>query len=156
MATVNNTGTTVTSGVPEAVVPYNGLNKFYVIKNTIDLTGGAMTAGDIYQSLAIPANTLVLTVSMRIDTPAVGTTCTIDIGETDDSAVSWDDGVNGKAAAATYTHALVGTDAGASTTVSPGGKFYGTAQTIDVLMQAITAITAGPKYTLFALCVDMS
>jgi hypothetical protein len=157
MATTNYTGTTVTSGVPTVNQQgsWQAGSKVYVIKNTVDLTGGALVDDDVYQVLGIPANTLVLTVSMRIDTAAVGTTCTLDVGDGDGSN-SWDDAVDGKATALTYTHAVVGTDAYASATVSPGGKFYGTSDTVDVTAEAITAITAGPKFTLWAVCVDLS
>jgi len=151
MSTINSTGTTVTSGVPEAQIPYNGINKIYVLKNTVDLTGGAITQADVYQCLAVPEDTLVLQVKIEWLTAAVGTTLTTNIGD-GDGTNSWDASVDGKSTAGTWTTSLVGTDAYAAAAAI--GKFYETADTIDMVMTTATAITAGPKFTIYALCVD--
>lgn len=151
MATINKTGVTVTSGVPDvASIPYNAANRHYIIEKQLDLTGEAITDNDIYQLVPIPANTRVTQVTCRIDTPAVGTSLAIDLGVGGDN--SWDDAVNGKATALTYTHSAVGTDSAAAS--ANRGTFYGTADTIDVTMEAAVAITAGPKLTLFVVCED--
>lgn len=158
MSTYNKTGTTVTSGVPKAAIPHGSAGKFYVIEQQVDLSGGAIVDNDIYQCLAIPANTQVMNVRVRIDTPAVGTSLAIDVGIAGSNG--WDDAIDGKAAAGTYTTSVCGTDAEAvaPTVCASGlqGTYYATADTIDVTMEAAVAITAGPKFTIFATCVDFN
>ncbi len=152
MATHNYTGVTVASGVPDVVnVPWAGSGKIYVAKRTIDLTGDALTENDVYQVIPIPANTLVQQVKCEMVTAGVGTTLTMDIGDAS-GADSWDANVDGKGVATTVTSSAVGTDAYAA--AADNGKFYSAADTIDITMDVATAITAGPKLTLYALCVD--
>lgn len=147
MANIDKTGT----GPLLGVIPFDGLNKVYVISSTVDLTGGAITENDVYQCLAIPADTLVMQVKVEIITPAVGTTLTIDVG--DGAGVdSWDANIDGKGTAGTFTSSAVGTDAYAASAAM--GKFYDAADSIDVVMDVATDITAGPKFTISALCVD--
>lgn len=158
MATINKTGVTVTSGVPaDPGIGYNA-KPFRIEKVVVDLTADAITDNDIYQVFAIPANTQIMNIRCRIDTPAVGTSLAMDIGI--GGSNDWDDAIDGKAAAGTYTTSVCGTDASA---VSPAasasglqGTYYGTADTIDLTMEAAVAITAGPKVTLFITCVDFN
>lgn len=147
MATIDKTGCGPTHGV----IPAAGLNKVYVMKNTVDLTGGAITQADVYQLLAIPADTLVMNVKIEWLTAAVGTTLTVNIGD-GDGTNSWDASVDGKVGSTTFTHSVVGTDAYAAAAAQ--GKFYDAVDSIDMVMTTATAITAGPKFTIFALCVD--
>lgn len=147
MATIDKTGCGPTNGV----VPHSGEGKVYVMKNTIDLTGGAITQGDVYQVLAIPANTRVKNVVCEIVTAAVGTTLTTNIGD-GTAANGWDASVDGKGAAGTVTSSAVGTDALAA--AAGQGTLYTSADSIDITMTTATAITAGPKLTLYAECVD--
>jgi len=147
MANIDMTGCTPTLGQ----IPYAGLNKVYVLRNVVDLTADAIVENDVYQCLAIPADTLVMNVKVEIITAAVGTTLTMDIG--DGSGVdSWDADVNGKGTAGTFTHSIVGTDAYA--VAAAQGTFYDAADSIDVVMDVATAITAGPKFAISALCID--
>lgn len=151
MATYNKTGTTVTSGVPEASIPHRGIQRHYVLRQTVDLTDDAMVSADVFQALAVLEDTLVQQVKIEMLTPAVGTTLTMDVGD-GDGTNSWDDAVDGKGAAGTWTSSAVGTDAYAS--AANMGKFYEAGDTIDVLMEVATAITAGPKFIIYAYCVD--
>jgi hypothetical protein len=144
MATIDLTGN---GGAGE--VPYNGQGKVYVIKTTVDLTAGAITENDIYQVLAIPANTLVRSCAYRTDTAAVGTTLTIDVGVTgDDSLLA---NTDGKATAGTIVHTAIGV-----AEASVQGVLYTSDDTIDVTMDVATSITAGPKFTVWAECVDFN
>lgn len=149
MATVDNTG----EGALLGVKPLDGLGRVYVKKAIIDLTGGAIVQGNVHQSLAIPAKTKVVEVMTRILTAAVGTTLTMDIGD-GGAGNGWDASVDGKATAGTESFAANGTDARAVATGN--GYYYDTADSIDVTMTTATAITAGPKYEIFALCIDYS
>lgn len=152
MSTINKTGTTVTSGVPEAAIPYIGKDKHYVAKTVIDLTGGAITAADIYQSLALREDTLVRSVHIEILTAPVGTSLIIDIGDGGD-ANGWIGSFNVTTGGeGSWDHSASADDA----YVSIDGYFYTTADTIDVVMATASAITAGPKFAIYAECVDMN
>lgn len=147
MANIDLTGVGPTSGVQK----WDGINKMYVLKSVVDLTGSAIVENDVYQLLAIPADTLVMQVKVEMITPAVGTTLTMDVG--DGAGVdSWDADVDGKGVAGTFTTSTVGTDAYA--VAAAIGKFYDAADSIDIVMDVATAITAGPKLAIYALCVD--
>lgn len=149
MSTIDKTGTGPTAGVKTL----QGDSKVFVLKQTIDLTAAGIVQADVYQCLAIPAKTKVVEVMTRILTPAVGTTLTMDIG--DGGATSgWDASVDGKAAAGTESFAANGTDARAVATGN--GYYYDTADSIDIVMTTATAITAGPKLEIIALCIDYS
>lgn len=145
MATIDKTGGAATAGK----IPYASLNKAVVIESTIDLTAGAITQGDVYQVLAIPAGTLVTSVHIQILTPAVGTTLTMNVGD-GGSTAGWIGSTDGKATANTWDHSTVGTDA--RSVAADSGYFYATADSIDVVMTTATAITAGPKFKLAAVC----
>lgn len=149
MSTIDKTGCGPTSGS----IPYNTLGKVYPLKQTVDLSGGAIVQGDVYQVLAIPAKTKVIETCYRSLTAAVGTTLTMDIGD-GGATNGWDASVDGKSAAGTESFAANGTDARAVATGN--GYYYDTADSIDIVMTTATAITAGPKFELIALCVDYS
>jgi hypothetical protein len=145
--TYDKTGTGPLLGVKA----WQGRYGAYIVKNTIDLTGSALVSTDIYQCLAIPAGTKVIEVCIKMITPAVGTTLTMDVGDggADDG---WDASVDGKGVANTRTISANGTDARA--VAADNGYLYTSADSIDVTMTTATAITAGPKFTIYALCVD--
>jgi hypothetical protein len=149
MATYDKTG-----GNPNAgTIPYRGENRVYVIENTVDLTAvSTLAAADIYQCLAIPANTLVMQVVVQMITAAIGTTLTATVGD-GAGATSWDASEDHKGTAlTTWYSSAVGTDTYA--VAAAMGKFYAAADSIDVTYSVVTAITAGPKFKIFALCVD--
>jgi hypothetical protein len=156
MATYNLTGTTVTSGVPStAGEPWAAMPLYVAKSGLIDLSGyattdGQLTAAAVLQVLSVPANTLVLQVAVEVATAAVGTTLTANVGD-GSGADSWNAAIDIKTAG-TYIFSTVGTDAYAS--ASNMGKFYSTADTIDLTIGTSTAITAGPKFRVFALCAD--
>jgi hypothetical protein len=142
-------------------IPYKGVGRTYVLSNEVDLTGDAIVQADVYQVLSVPPNTLVESVHIIIDTAAVGTTLTMNVGD-GGSTAGWIGSTDGKATAGTYDHSTVGTDARA--VAVNNGYFYGnsgtvalpTGDTIDVVMTTATSITAGPKFRLFAVCSDLN
>lgn len=142
MANIDLTGTTPLLGM----IPAEAVHKSPTISATFDLTGGAITAADVYQCIPLPAGFLAESVHIRIDTPAVGTTLTMNVGD-GGSTAGWIGSTDGKATAGTFDHSTVGTDARA--VAANNGYFYATADSIDVVMTTATAITAGPKFTLF-------
>ena len=107
-----------------------------------------MTSADIYQCIAIPANTIVRAGVLKIITAAVGTTCTIDVGPAGGASMAT--GLNGKTEQVNAP-TLIGV---AETSVN--GVWYGTADTIDVTFTTITGITAGPKFMLMVEYVDFN
>lgn len=149
MATIDNTRTGALLGQK----PFDGHGKIFVMKNVLDLTAAGIVQADVYQALAIPAKTKVIETMSRILTPAVGTTLTMDIGDGTDPN-GWDASVDGKAAAGTEAFTANGTDALA--VAAGNGTYYDAADSIDITMTTATAITAGPKIEVIALCVDYS
>ena len=157
MADIDKTGTTPTLGV----IPGQTRTRRYIMKNVVDLTAAAIVQADVYQVLSIPPNTLVESVHLQINTAAVGTTLTMNIGD-GGSTAGWMGSTDGKATAGTYDHSTVGTDARA--VAANNGYFYANAGTvavplgdsIDVVMTTATSITAGPKFTLWAVCTDLN
>lgn len=147
MANIDVTGGGVGS------IPFQAPRKSYVLSATVDLTGDAITQADVYQVLAVPANTLVESVHIVTLTPAVGTTLTMNVGD-GGSTAGWIGSTDGKATAGVYDHSTVGTDARA--VAANNGYFYDAADSIDVVMTTATSITAGPKFTLFAVCSDLN
>jgi|SRR6185369_11233360 len=147
MANIDKTGT----GPLLGVIPYKATNTRYTLSATFDLTGGAITAADVYQCLPIPANTLVESVHIEVITAAVGTTLTMNVGD-GGATNGWMASVDGKAVA--HDHSTEGTDARAVT--NNNGYFYDAADSIDVVMTTATAITAGPKFKLCAVCTDLN
>lgn len=139
------------AGPTKGALPYKGRGNSYLLRQTVDLTGGALTTGDVYQCLPVPKNVLVKKVEVEIITPAVGTTCTLDCGD-GDGHDSWDSQFDGKAVAGTVTASAVGTDAYAS--AANRGKKYTAADSIDITIHAATAITAGPKFEIRAIVED--
>lgn len=145
--TYDKTGCGPTSGT----IPFTGGNKVYTISNTVDLTAETtLVSTDIYQCLAIPADTLVMQVTIELTTVATGTalTCTVGDGTTADG---WDAAVDLKTAVG-WSVSAVGTDTYA--VAASMGKFYDDADSIDITLATVTSITAGPKFTIYALCVD--
>ena len=157
MSDIDKTGTGPLYGVIKA----QDRTRCHVLWGQFDLTGSAIVQGDVYQCLSVPPNTLVESVHIRIDTAAVGTTLTMNVGD-GGSTAGWIGSTDGKATAGTYDHSTVGTDARA--VAANNGYFYGnsgtvaapTGDSIDVVMTTATAITAGPKFTLWAVCTDLN
>jgi hypothetical protein len=159
MANIDKTGCGPTAGL--GAIPHDGPGRSYVLGGqSIDLTGAAIVQANVYQCLAVPPNTLVESVHIVIDTPAVGTTLTMDVGD-GTNVDGWMASTDGKATAGTYDHSV---DADEIPVAASGGYFYANAGTvavplgdsIDVVMTTATAITAGPKFRLFAVCKDLN
>ena len=154
MSNINKTGCTLVSNVPQdPMIPHGTDVKRYVLSQIVDLTAEAIVQADVYQCLAIPADTLVESVHYETITPAVGTTLTENVGD-GGSTAGWIGSTDGKAVAGTFDHSTYGTDARA--VANNSGYFYDTADTIDVVMTTATAITAGPKFKIYAVCSDLN
>lgn len=113
----------------------------------------ALGNGDVLEVIRIPAKTQVLVVGLDV-TVAEGGTLTIDVGDGADPN-GYLDGVNANTLAG-YSSSQVTITEGAPNTLSPArpwGKYYGAADTIDVVTvnAADTAVM-----TVWALVVDCS
>jgi len=148
MATIDKTGDAPTA----EKIPFEGLDVVYVLGNTVDLTGEAITEGDVYKCLTVPDNTHVFQVKIIMITPAVGTTLTATAGDGNDGD-GWGRDQDHKGGFGTVFTSAAGTDAYATGTL---GTFYDCADSIDVTYRAADGITAGPKFRIIALCVDFN
>lgn len=111
--------------------------------------GGVLVTTDIIQCLDIPANMHVKNVFTKIVKAATGTTLTGSVGD-GDGAASWDANTRDfKAAAGSVACGVGGTDAYVTT-----GKLYTSADTIDIVLNTVTAITAWPTVLVVADCFD--
>lgn len=155
MSNINKTGYTLVSNVPQNVmIPFDASRRSYVLSQEVDLTDGAMTLNDVYQILAIPDDTKVSEVHIQLLTKPVGTAMSVTFGDGGSTAGwqgTWD---LIAATAGDWKHSAIGTDARMAT--ADNGYFYGTADTIDMVNTAITAITAGPKFKVYAVCMDLN
>lgn len=143
--------------------PYTGTNALTKLSVELDfaaiaaarLAAGAtaLGAGDGVQALRIPAKTQVLCVGLDV-TKAEGATLTIDVGD-GDNADGYLDGVNANTTTG-YSSSQVTIAEGAPNTLSPAlpwGKYYASADTIDVITvdAADTAVM-----TVWALLANVS
>lgn len=111
---------------------------------TVPVTG---VTNDIMQCIPLKLGQLCHGIRARIITPGAGTTITLDFGITGGTADGFDAAVDGKGVAGTVTRTIP------ADTYAVSGGFYATADTsIDVLLKAITAMTAG---TVFDLTADI-
>lgn len=138
----------ITYSYPDTGRSWQDNARVFYLTRTITILA-ATTAGDIWQALNIPAGTLVKNVKCIIVTAGVGTTFNFDIGDGDDDN-GWDDAIDAKGTADTVTASLEATDA-----YGPG-KYYATADTIDVKTAVATSVTGAAVIKIVAECVDMT
>jgi len=126
----------------------------YMIEYVLDFAqavtdkGSALAANDVIPGLTIPANTLILAAGWEVIEAHTGTSTDTDFdfgitgGDLDNFVDGYDfDGasVGDYAFKPTQTPVLVG----------------GTADTLDIEIQAMTGTTTGGKVRLFAICMDV-
>ncbi len=128
-------------------IPFDGLNNFYTIENTIDFAQKNAAASTVVQALNVEAGTLVLNVACEVLTPQ-GATSTATVGDGSTPA-GFGGSVDLNAAAGTMTVGVGGTDA----YVTAGGHLYTAADTIDLTLSANAVDTA--KIKVKAICVKL-
>lgn len=99
------------------------------VENKLDFSATNADASDVIQALKIPAGALVKNVWVTVLT-AEGGTSTATVGD-GDGAGDWDASTNLNAAANVVTAGLPGTD-----TYATAGKYYASADTIDLTLSA--------------------
>lgn len=112
-------------------------------QNELDFSVTNCSSADVVQAVKIPANALVTLVWVLVKT-AEGGTATATVGDATDPD-GWDASTNLNATAGTVTYNIVGTDA------YSGGKFYSTADTIDLVLGNdcdAASVIVGAEYTM--------
>lgn len=135
-----------TSGV--YAIPANGLDKVFILKNTVDISTAA--DADVYQVLKVGTGTLVLNVFTEIVTPNdAATSSAIKIGD-GANVTGYETSVDMKAVAGTLNK---GTST--ETYINEGGKLYTGEDTIDLTF-AVTGTNSAGSVKVKALCVDLN
>jgi len=138
-----------------------GLNKVHRVGVTLDFakitaarlaaSATALTSGDVIEAIPLPAKSLVLRVGLDVTT-VEGGTLTIDVGDGSDPD-GFLDGVDANAVAS-YCSALALTEGTPNTiTGYSGGKYYSTADTLDVKIVNAADVAV---MKLWALVLDCS
>ena len=133
--------------------PYSqvtNLSPAYTVSNTFDASeaavenGTAILANDVFQMITVPANTLVYGVRADVVT-AEGGTCTFDVGD-GATADGYHDGLDGNDAT---VNVFSFDEDGTKTEAFGNGKFYATADTIDIKMMTGTWTALQVKLTAY-------
>ncbi len=125
----------------------------FVLEATIDMAtvrtqkGGALVAGDIVESVDIPANTLILAAGIEVITAFDSST----------DGTTWHLGVTGAdvdnfASAVDLEDSAAGTYFGVTTATHIVG---GTADTLDFEMQAVSTAPTTGSVRIFAVCIPI-
>ena len=120
MATLTQTGAGTAGHMSS-----NAVAKCYVQSTVIDATSTALTSGDVYQAINVPANSVVLTAGIDVITAGTGT-----------GTLALGDGT------VTYVAAAVQTSAGAMTSGDALAElfvYYAAADTLDVTVATYCA-----------------
>lgn len=157
MATTRDYIATTSSQYAGAGFPRAGNDKFFVLERTVnvataatDLGVSAWVANDVLKIIDIPAKTLIIGISCKIDTAAGTTSSTLDIGDGDDPN-GWEDGMD---ATSTDTHIFSLTYANGGTVTDKDNGYYASADTIDVVLADVVWTTG--VFTVRVACVDLS
>ena len=134
MATLTKTGGTGTTGH----VAGNAVAKTYVQSTVIDGTSTALTNGDVYQAIDLPANSIVMSAGIDVITAGTGTG-TLALG---DGSVTY------VAAATQSAGQMTSGDALAELAVT-----YGAADTLDV---TVGTADVNSKVRVWALIADIN
>ena len=135
MATLTQTG----AGTGQGHVSSNATAKCYVQSTVIDGTSTALTSGDVYQAINVPANSLVLNAGIDVITAGTGT-----------GTLALGDGT------VTYVAAAVQTSAGQMTSGDALAELavtYAAADTIDV---TVATANVNSKVRVWAVLVDIN
>ena len=133
MATLTKTGGTGTTGH----VAGNAVAKTYVQSTVIDGTSTALTNGDVYQAINLPANSIVMSAGIDVITAGTGTG-TLSLG---DGSVTY------VAAATQSAGQMTSGDALAELAVT-----YAAADTLDV---TVATANVNSKVRVWAVLIDI-
>ena len=134
MATLTKTGGTGTTGH----VSGNGVAKTYVQTTIIDGTSTALTSGDVYQAINVPANSVVLNAGIDKITAGTGT-----------GTLALGDGT------VTYVAAAVQTSAGSMTSGDAVAEMFVPYPAADTLDVTVATADVNSKVRVWALIADI-
>jgi len=133
MATLTQTG----AGTGQGHVASNAVPKVYAQSTVIDGTSTALTSGDVYQAINVPANSVVLSAGIDVITAGTGT-----------GTLALGDGTVTYVAAATQSAGqMTSGDALAELAVT-----YAAADTLDV---TVATANVNSKVRVWAILVDI-
>ena len=133
MATLTQTG----AGTGQGHASSGGVPKVYAQSTVIDGTSTALTSGDVYQAINVPANSVVLSAGIDVITAGTGT-----------GTLALGDGTVTYVAAATQTAGqMTSGDALAELAVT-----YAAADTLDV---TVATANVNSKVRVWAILVDI-
>ena len=133
MATLTQTG----AGTGQGHASSGGVPKVYAQSTVIDCTSTALTSGDVYQAINVPANSLVLSAGIDVITAGTGT-----------GTLALGDGTVTYVAAATQSAGqMTSGDALAELAVT-----YAAADTLDV---TVATANVNSKVRVWAVLVDI-
>ena len=135
MATLTQTG----AGTGQGHVSSNATAKCYVQSTVIDGTSTALTSGDVYQAINVPANSLVLNAGIDVITAGTGT-----------GTLALGDGT------VTYVAAAVQTSAGQMTSGDALAELAVTYAAADTLDVTVATANVNSKVRVWAVLVDIN
>ena len=110
--------------------PWQGVDKVYLVENTLDFSDTGALTTDTVQVFDVAAKQMLLGMAVEVIT-AEGATATIDIGLTGGDVDAFIDGANINAAVGSvYKSGDAGTK---EVIVAAGGQYFATADAIDLL-----------------------
>lgn len=128
--------------------------KPYIVEKVIDFAaaatakGSALAAADVIEAISVPAGAMVLNAGLQVIAAAAGGTGTVlDLGVTGIDADNFVDGF-------TFDGAAAGAYAQNAAAFQP--IILGSADTIDVLIQAATTVATSGKVRVWAVLMDVS
>ena len=134
MATLTQTG----AGTGQGHASSGGVPKVYAQSTVVDGTSTALTSGDVYQAINVPANSVVLSAGIDVLTAGTGT-----------GTLALGDGT------VTYVAAAVQTSAGQMTSGDALAELavtYGAADTLD---GTVATANVNSKVRVWAILVDI-
>jgi hypothetical protein len=135
MVTLTKTGGTGTTGH----VAGNAVAKTYVQSTVIDGTSTALTSGDVYQAINLPANSIVMSAGIDVITAGTGT-----------GTLALGDGT------VTYVTAAVQTAAGQMTSGDALAELAVTYAAADTLDVTVATADVNSKVRVWALIADIN
>jgi len=142
--------------------PAAGLARMFVVQRTVNFetactdlkSGEDFAQNDVIKLIDVPANTWVLAVAVRVTT-ASDTADDVDIGDGDDTD-GWIDGLDMTSTSNKGFAGVSGTDGGGAFSVATaGGKWYTSADTIDLKFTGASGVDDG-VFEITAIMMDIS
>ena len=153
MATFDMTSSATAGVNTSSIAAHNSSEKIaYSMEATLDIASNyriLLPNGDIFQLLEIPANSVILSAGCEILTAFNGTSPTVDIGLAEGDTI-----IDGGDAATALGYPAKGTNGAVLGTFS--ALITGTADTIDVKLNASSNDVTSGKFRVWAVVADIA